>query len=249
MSGAPVDPRPSADTQVSFTFPRTHLYAAVGVLVGLGAGFFLGRTTRPAPTPVTVAAAPAPAPPPAAAAPDSAALARALDVRGRAAWGPADPAVTVVEFTDYQCPFCRQFAASVLPAIRARYGDRVRYVVKNYPIPQLHPLATGAAEAAECAADQGRFWPYHDRLFVAAALDRAGLEREARAADLDVGRFRRCLDDGTSARRVRDDVEAGNAVGVSGTPTFFVNGQRIQGAAPVETFAQILDAALAAGPR
>ncbi len=111
--------------------------------------------------------------------------------------GPEDAPVTVVEFTDYQCPFCARHYQLTYPRLFQEYGDRIQYVVRNFPIVQNHPHAAKAAEAAECAFVQGRFWQYHDRLFEnSSGLDNESLERYARDLGLDSSRFDRCLDSG-----------------------------------------------------
>ena len=164
-----------------------------------------------------------------------------VETEGRPSRGSADAAVVIVEFTDYACPFCRRHADSTLTPLLRQYGDRIRYVVRNYPIPSLHPDAPAAAEAAECAADQGRFWPYHDRLFQLPGHDRASLVSLAREVGLDGRRFARCLDSGEKAAVVARDMRDGAAAGVTGTPTFFVNGRPVEGYVPVATFTRLID--------
>jgi protein-disulfide isomerase len=236
--------------RVSFTIRRTHLYALGGLAVGLALGVAVGgRGGGTEPSPLLAAQPPvtAPAPPPAG--PDSATLVRALDVSGRPAHGPATALVTIVEFTDYQCVFCHQHFDSTLAPLLAQFEGRIRYVVKNYPIGQLHPLAFRAAEAAECAADQGQFWPYHDRLFRSSGVERTDLDRIAREVRLDQKRFSTCLDGRGTSLRVQRDIADGNALSLTGTPSFFINGDRIEGAAPLAAFAQRIEAALAASQR
>ena len=164
---------------------------------------------------------------------------------GRPARGPDTAPVTIVEFTDYECPFCQEHFIKTLPLILAQYGDRVKYVVMNLPIPQLHPDALGAAEAAECAADQGRFWEYHDRLFVTTGLDRATLVSLASQVHLDSTAFARCVDTRATAERVQGHVAQAKSLGVHSTPTFFVNGRVYHGARPFDEFKVIIDSAAA----
>jgi protein-disulfide isomerase len=124
------------------------------------------------------------------------------------------------------------------------YEDRVRLVVKDFPLPS-HPQARTAAEAARCAAEAGRFWPYRDRLFEAQPrFDRDDLIRYAGEVGLPIASFTRCLDSQTFAAAVEADVSQGRALGVRGTPTFFVNGQMLVGAQPVEAFRRAIDDAL-----
>jgi protein-disulfide isomerase len=151
--------------------------------------------------------------------------------------------VTIVEFSDYQCPYCRQ-AEDVLARISAEYGERVRVIYRDFPL-DFHAGARPAAEAARCAGESGRFWEYHDLLFVAQpAFSRANLLTYARRLDLDVPRFAACLDSGRFRAAVDRDLEEGLGLGVRGTPTFFINGQRLVGAQPIESFRQAVDRAL-----
>lgn len=172
-----------------------------------------------------------------------------IPTSGRPARGSPAARVTIVEFTDYQCPFCRRHFHATLPAILAVYGDRIRYVIRNYPIPSLHPDAPKAAEAAECSHDQGKFWPYHDRLFRAGELDQRSLKRYAVEVGLDTAAFNRCLDTGAKAPLVGRDVRDARGYGARGTPAIFVNGRLFAGARPFEVYAAYLDSLLSrAGP-
>jgi NhaA family Na+:H+ antiporter len=143
--------------------------------------------------------------------------------------GPADAPLTLVEYGDFECPFCGR-ATGTVEELRERFGDRLRYVFRHVPLVDVHPHARLAAEAAEAAGAQGRFWEMHDRLF--AGQDRllpTDLLEYAAAAGVDVSRFARDLGSSRFARRVEEDVESAEASGVTGTPTFFVNGRRHTG--------------------
>lgn len=160
-------------------------------------------------------------------------------VAGRPSLGPDDAAVTIVEFADYQCPFCARYARETYPALIDRFGDRVRYVVRNYPLGARHPHARKAAEAAECASDQGEFWTYRDHLFRnQASLDVESLNRFADELGLDPRAFRDCLESGEKADIVARDADDARRYGVRGTPTFFVNGRILVGAHSLEAFAE-----------
>jgi protein-disulfide isomerase len=219
--------------------PRSAAYLAVGIMIGFVAGFWIARFVTPrtvitAPVPGSGASSPLP-------------VRVTVDVKGRPAKGPSDAKVTLVEFTDYQCPFCKRHFDEVLPKIRSTYGDRIRYVTFNFPVTKIHPFAQKAAEAAECANEQGSFWIYHDYVFRhQSKLDVASLKRYARAVGLDRRRFDRCLESGASADQVAKDVAAGTSYGVTGTPAFFINGTRYGGAAPWEQFKSRIDQAFAA---
>ncbi len=160
--------------------------------------------------------------------------------------GPEDAPVTIVEFSDYQCPFCRR-AEPVVEQVLTRYEGKVRFVYRQFPLERIHPLARGASEAALCADDQGRFWDFHSRLFEDGAnLEPAGLQTQAEQLGLDLADFLQCVSERRHQRAVQEDVEAGIALGVTGTPAFFINGIALTGAQPLEEFARVIDAELAA---
>lgn len=160
--------------------------------------------------------------------------------------GPDDARVTVIEFADFQCPYCGRFHSQTLPLILKEYGDRIRFVYRDFPLTASHPFAQKAAEASECADDQGKFWDYHDVLYLnQGALDRASLSRYAQNLGLDTAAFDDCVDSGEHAGEVANDLQAGTTAGVRGTPAFYVNGQLIAGAQPFATFKAAIDAALA----
>ena len=143
--------------------------------------------------------------------------------------GPADAPVTLVEYGDYECPYCGM-AYPIVKALQRRLGRQLRFVYRNFPLKQSHPHAQRAAEAAEAAGAQGAFWAMHDALFEQQhALEDADLLRYAGDLRLDTARVARELEAGTHARRVRDDFRSGVRSGVNGTPTFFVNGHRYDG--------------------
>lgn len=160
-------------------------------------------------------------------------------------FGNAKAAVTIVEFSDYQCPYCLQ-AVPILKQLQKTYGDRVRIVWKDYPLTQIHPLALQAGQAAHCAGEQDKYWPYHDRLFAnQSALATDDLRKHAQVVGLDMPKFNSCLDSSKYADRVRAGMEAGNRLGVSSTPTLFINGRVLPGAYPYDDLAAVVDEELA----
>lgn len=171
--------------------------------------------------------------------------------------GRPDAPVTIVEFSDYQCPFCQRFFATTLPALKKEYVEtgKVRYVFRDYPIDQLHPQARKAAEAAHCAGDQGKFWEMHDLLFQSQnALALPQLAEHARTVGLDGPRFDECLASGRHAGRVERGIADAAAASVQGTPGFVIGptttgdvieGTPVRGAQTLDTFRQIIDRALA----
>jgi protein-disulfide isomerase len=154
--------------------------------------------------------------------------------------GPKFAPVTIVEWSDFQCPFCGRVMPT-LKQVEDTYGDKVRIIFRHQPLP-FHPNAKPAAEASFAAAEQGKFWQYHDKLFAnQQSLDRASLEKYAGEVGLDVKKFKASLDSGKFAKRVEEDSAAGMAAGANGTPTFFVNGREFVGAQPFESFKNVID--------
>ncbi len=143
--------------------------------------------------------------------------------------GPDDAPVTLVEYGDYECPHCGR-AHPVVKAVQRDLGSDLRFVFRNFPLAEAHPHAQLAAQAAEAAAAQGKFWEMHDMLFEHQdALDAEDIIGYAKLIGLDVPQFARDMEAGTYAKRVRDDFRSGVRSGVNGTPTFFVNGERYDG--------------------
>jgi protein-disulfide isomerase len=158
-------------------------------------------------------------------------------------FGPDNAKVTIVEFSDFQCPYCSR-AADVASKVREKYGDRVRFVFRQYPLP-FHPNARGAAEAALAAHAQGKFWEFHDRLFEnQQALDREALEKHAKDSGLNVGKFRQALEDKAFAKTVDSDMKLGEKVTVQGTPTMFLNGARVADPTNFDAVSKMIDEAL-----
>jgi protein-disulfide isomerase len=156
--------------------------------------------------------------------------------------GATSAPVTLIEFSDFQCPFCRQFTAT-LKAVEEKYGDNVRIVYRQFPIASIHPFAVKAAEASLCAHDQGKFWQLHDAMFRDQnKLSIPDLKQVATSLGLDRVRFDQCLESGTHAAQVARDIREGERVGVSGTPAFFVNGIELRGGAvPFETITEAIN--------
>jgi protein-disulfide isomerase len=158
--------------------------------------------------------------------------------------GPADARVTVLEYGDYECPFCRGAARDVRRMLDSDPG-LIRFVFRNFPIPQLHPQAEQAAEAAEAAAAQGRFWDMYELLLTpSSTLDLASLLDCAARLGLDLGRFRDEVTGNAYAAKIERDVTEGIRNGVNATPKFYVNGERIDGKVPLEGLVAAVQAAL-----
>ena len=163
---------------------------------------------------------------------------------GHPSTGAASAAVTIIEFSDFQCPFCRA-AESSLEQVRQKYGDQVRLVYMDFPL-SFHPHAMDAALAARCAADQGKFWQFHDALFLdQKKLDPDSLKQTATRIGLDRNKFDTCFSSHRHSAGIRQDMGEGTALGVTGTPTFFINGRELVGAQPPPKFDEVIDEELA----
>ncbi|MGQ4809738.1 hypothetical protein NKDENANG_03165 [Candidatus Entotheonellaceae bacterium PAL068K] len=157
--------------------------------------------------------------------------------------GPAQAPVTLIEFSDFQCPHCRRVQPT-LKRLLHEYEGMIKLVFRDFPLRNIHPQAQKAAEAAQCAAEQEQFWPYHDKLFATSSLAVQDLKQYAQELGLDTERFGTCLDSDRYAREVEDDFQDGLKVGVNSTPSFFVNGQPVRGAIGYDRFQALIDAAL-----
>ena len=161
--------------------------------------------------------------------------------------GDPDAPVTIVSFEDYQCPSCGKSFAETFPRLKSDYIDtgKIKYVYRDFPLTNIHPEALSAAEASECADDQGKFWEYHDLLFINQGnLGTQFYASIATTLGLNFEQFAKCMASGKNREEVQNDFTYGVSVGVSGTPTFFINGIKLVGAQPYETFQQIIDAEL-----
>jgi len=164
-----------------------------------------------------------------------------IDTAGEPAKGPEDVPVTIVEFSDFECPFCSRVEPT-LDRVTESFGDQVRLVFKQFPLRQIHPNAQKAAEASLCAHDQGKFWQMHDAMFADQRnLAVPALKAKAEELGLDTAAFGQCQDSGKYADAVQEDLEQGSEVGVGGTPALFVNGRFLSGAVPYEQIAQVIE--------
>ena len=174
---------------------------------------------------------------------------QAPDALAARAKGRADAPLTVYEMSDFQCPYCREFALATMPVLEREYiqPGKVRLVYINLPLTSLHKNAAAAAEVALCAARQQRFWPMHDLLFrhqaqwAPLASPRAFLLALGDSARLDRARLTRCVASGAAAADVRADAERARRSGATSTPTFYIEGALLEGAAPVSVFRAVLD--------
>lgn len=249
---------PEDDGRLTFQVKRSHIYALavpLAFILGLAAGYFAWG--QPAVANVSTAfLAEATA---TEAAPEERSLAEEVAEQiptlqrheieigeQDPAYGPLDAPVTIVEFADYECPFCQRHFQEVYPQLVAAYGDQLRYVFKDLPLTAIHPNAMEAALAAQCANEQDAFWPYHDMLFVGELdLSRSSYEDYAEQLGLDLEQFTACLDEERYLEGIGADVAEATSIGLSSTPTFFINGLALVGAQPFELFEAIIDYELA----
>lgn len=168
-----------------------------------------------------------------------------MNAPGGTEHGAKDAKVTVVEFSDFQCPYCSR-AATAANAIKEKYGDKVRVIFRHFPL-SFHKDAHLASQASMAANEQGKFWEFHDLLFAnQKAMGRADLEKYAGQLKLDMGKFKKALDEGTYKAAVDADMELGKSVGVQGTPTMFINGSRAANAGDADALSKEIDPLLAA---
>jgi predicted DsbA family dithiol-disulfide isomerase len=152
--------------------------------------------------------------------------------------------VTIVEFADFECPYCAR-AAATMERVLAAYEGKVRLVFRHFPL-SFHRKASKAAEAGACADEQGKFWALHDALFESRDLEPEALKQQAQRLGLNSAKFDSCLDSGRTADLVKRDMAAGQRAGVTGTPAFFINGRLLSGAQPEDEFRKVIDQELAA---
>jgi len=172
----------------------------------------------------------------------------AIDTAGEPSRGPQSAPVTIVEFSDFECPSCARLEP-ILAKVREHYGDKVRIVFKQFPL-NLHPHARQAAEASLCAHAQGKFWPFHDAVFAdQKAMETEDLQAKAAAVGLDPGEFFTCVTSGEQAEAVRQDVREGTIAGASGTPALYINGRTILGTVTYDSLAETIDDELARSAR
>lgn len=169
-----------------------------------------------------------------------------IDNDGDPAIGPENAPITIIEFSDYQCPYCIRWYTDVYGRLMTAYKDKIRFIYRDFPLYSIHPEAQPAAEAAECAGEQNAYYAYHDALF--SEKGSLGVETYKQyAADLGLNaeQFLKCLSDRKYQKEVETDSSYGSSIGVSSTPTFFINGIAVVGAQPFEVFQQVIESELA----
>ena len=160
--------------------------------------------------------------------------------------GAEDAPITIVEFSDYECPYCRQWHSEVYSQLIETYGKQIRFVYRDFPLASIHSNANSAAYAANCAHEQGVFWEYHDMLFgMEQGLGNGAYLDYANQLGIDQADFQECLDSGRYQAEVQADFDFAAELGVRSTPTFFINGIAVVGAQPFEIFQQVIERELA----
>lgn len=158
------------------------------------------------------------------------------------ALGLADAPITIIEFSDFECPYCSKWTTEIWPAIQAAYPDQVRLVYRDFPLYSIHANAEAAANAANCANEQAQFWGFHDLLFSSQlSYSRQAYETFAETLGLDMGAFQTCLNEERYVSEIDADYQYATGLGIQSTPTFFVNGIALIGAQPFEVFKQVID--------
>ncbi len=228
------------DQPDTLTFKTQHFYAVLVILAffsGLLIGYVVwGRAPR-------AIARPSSDPP---AEPTPTIRRYDIPTEGFPSIGPADAPITIVEFSDFQCPYCKRWHDQVYKPLMAAYPGKIRFVYRNLPLTQIHPQAMNAAEAALCAGEQNAYWQYHDKLFENAnRLNDDLYAILATELGLDVTAFENCMNNDTFLDDIQADMEFAFNLGIQSTPTFFINGLAIVGAQPLAIFQQVIEDELA----
>lgn len=221
---------------------RSHVFATLLPLVfavGLGVGYLLWGRTAPTTPPVETPVAQAPA--------DQQQAVKRYSVPedDDPSIGPRNAPITLIEFSDFECPYCRSWFNEVYLRLRQDYADQVRVVFRDYPLASIHPNAIPAAIAANCANEQGKYWEYHNKLFSGDQLGESIYKQYAQDLGLDLAKFEACRTSPEAQEEIQADYEYASGLGVRSTPTFFLNGLPIVGAQPYEMFKQVIDQELA----
>ncbi|MGZ9166966.1 MAG: DsbA family protein [Anaerolineales bacterium] len=235
-------PAPGQDDTV--TFKRSHFYSVLTVLAfatGVLLGYVVWGVDAPAGA-ATAQAANQPSGPIVEAPVTPQAEFKRYDIPTEDSYaiGPADAPITIVEFSDYQCPYCRRWHEDVYEPLLAAYPGKVRLVYRHFPLSSIHPDATSAAEAAMCAGEQDAFWPFHEKLFSSDALGNTTYVQYAQELGLNMNNFESCMNDRKYQQAVDDDLNFAVNLGIRSTPTFFINGIAVVGAQPLDVFKEVI---------
>jgi protein-disulfide isomerase len=248
------DPQTTVIEEDTLTFKRSHFYAVLTVLA-FAAGILLGYVVWGMETPVGTAALSAQTsvqPTGPANGVSEAPVTQQpqytrydIPTENFYALGPADAPITIVEFSDFECPFCRRWHAEVYKPLLAAYPGKIKLVYRNLPLTSIHPDAMAAAEASMCAGEQDVYWKYHDKLFSSESLGNSVFIQYAQELGLNMSTFEACLSDHKYQKTIQADSDFAINLGIRSTPTFFINGLAVVGAQPLDVFKQVIDKELA----
>lgn len=238
---------PAQDT---VTFKRSHFYSVLTVLafaVGVLLGYVvwgMGSAESAAPGPQTAAQVDGPVvEAPVTEQPQYIRYDVASD--GFPSIGPDNAPITIIEFSDYQCPYCQRWHVQVYESLLAAYPGKIKLVYRHFPLTSIHPDAFPAAEAVMCAGDQNAYWQFHEKLFSSTTLGSDVYSHYAQELGLDMTAFQTCITDRKFQEAVQADLDFAVDLGVRSTPTFFINGLAVVGAQPLDVFKQVIDKELA----
>lgn len=242
-----LDESENTQQEETVTFKRSHFYTVLTVLA-FAAGVLLGYVVWgfDAGSEIPVVAAQAGGPVVEAPVTEQP-QARRYEVasEGFPSIGPSNAPITIVEFSDYQCPYCRRWHEQVYEPLLNAYPGKIRMVYRHLPLTSIHPDAFPAAEAAMCAGEQNAYWPFHEKLFSSDALGSSVYTKYAEELGLDMDTFETCIKEGRFKDAIQADLDFAVNLGVRSTPTFFINGLAIVGAQPLDIFKQVIDKELA----
>ncbi len=247
---------PTPKEEKLVTFKRDQFYTVMIIIafaLGVLTGYFIWGRGGSASNPVPAVAQPAPAQEEAPSAAGEQLPAEEQEITrydipsdGFPSEGPDDAPIVIVEFSDFQCPYCTKWHDETYKPLLEAYPDQIKLVYRNFPLTSIHPDAYLSAEAAMCAGDQDRYWDYHEALFESKyGLGIDSLKQYAEELGLDMDTFSSCLDSHEYQEFVQADMDFAANLGVRSTPTFFVNGLAVVGAQPMQVFQQIIDSELA----
>ena len=243
----PVD-EPVIEEENTFTFKRSHFYALITVFA-FAAGVLLGYVVWGFDTakeiPIVVAQQPEGPVVEAPVTPQSQYVRYDVASEGFPSIGPEDAPITIIEFSDYQCPYCKRWHDQVYQPLLNAYPGKIKLVYRHLPLTSIHPDAFPAAEAALCAGDQNAYWPFHEKLFSTTSLGTDLYLQYAKELGLDMTAFETCITERKFQEAVQADMDFALNLGATSTPTFFVNGLAVVGAQPLSIFQQIIDKELA----
>ena len=240
-----ISAEPALRTQETFTFKRSHFYAVVTILA-FATGVLLGYVVWGFEPGGQANIAQSSSPVVGTQATEAPQFKRyAIPSKGFPSIGPADAPITIVEFSDYQCPFCRRWHQEVYEPLLAAYPGKIKLVYRNLPLTSIHPDAFGAAEAAMCAGEQDAYWSFHEKLFGSESLGNQIYTQYAQELSLNMDKFQNCLKEEKYKAAIQADSDFAVDLGVRSTPTFFINGLAVVGAQPLDVFKKVIDKELA----